>query len=151
MMSATPDIATFNESLILAKLAALRILRDLMDSLADPDPPIPARYRELRLLACAILRTAPMKPDAADKHPSPPPRTNGHDAHAPVPPPSPSDPELPPPPPQQRFNPHQEWARAALRSLVAEGHLPKAFLAFSEAGASLPAPGKHASARPPPA
>src|SRR5690606_21866037 len=81
----TPDATSaFNAELASAKLAALRIIQDLIRALDYPDPPIPARYRELRLLAVTILRTQPIKP--AKNTPAPPP------AHAPDPAPSPNPP-----------------------------------------------------------
>jgi hypothetical protein len=59
--AAPNEIAAFNTQLAAAKLAAVRLLQDLMASLTDPEAPVGAALREIRLAATAILRTQPMK------------------------------------------------------------------------------------------
>jgi hypothetical protein len=65
-------VATFNESLAQAKLAALQILLDLTRELADADASSSAAHRERRLLATAILRTRPMAEPRPTAAPTPP-------------------------------------------------------------------------------
>jgi hypothetical protein len=80
-VTAPDPVATFNAQLAASKLAALRLLQDLMVSLTDPEAPVGAALREVRLVATAILRAKPMKPDDAP----PPAPTSSPDHPAPKP------------------------------------------------------------------
>lgn len=145
MIATNPSdpVSTFNDHLAEAKLAALRILQDLMSTLTDirheeqtQSPNWPGR--EMRLIATAILRTKPLAPNT----PTPPPA----DVPAPRPqtrqpadnntPPAPTSP-TPPSPLRVRLDPLAARARRDIRTLVRDGVLPASFLV--EAAPAAPA------------
>ncbi len=126
-------ISTFNDHLARAKLAALRMLEDLMSTLVDLQSEEKVECskwpgRELRLIACAILRARPL-----DAPPNQKPRAVDLPAAPPEPPTEPDAPIEPPPRTtlrsfKARFNPTAILARRDAHALVRDGYLPPSFL-----------------------